>query len=208
MKQRVLITPIMLAVFCLPNTLAAQPGNAMRNCKRQASTATNAAMSDISAQKDQDTGKGGYRILWDARRPNGRTVSGFCDVNQAGGIVGFEQTSGGGGQVARIQASISGGGGDGKCTFEVEVDGVAEVEIQGDRGILRTVSGNPARWRRLDCNQPLPGNSTDFRFKGIDGRGSQNLVRDPNSNRGRAVVRLEDPKNGSEGYTGDIMWRN
>jgi hypothetical protein len=33
------------------------------------------------------------------------------------------------------------------------------------------------------------------------------LVRDPNSNRGVAVIRIEDPKNGREGYTGDIMWR-
>jgi hypothetical protein len=33
-------------------------------------------------------------------------------------------------------------------------------------------------------------------------------VRDPNSNRGAAVVRIEDPKAGSEGYTGDIIWSN
>jgi hypothetical protein len=37
-----------------------------------------------------------------------------------------------------IRANIRGGGGDGKCTFEVEVDKVAEVEIRGDQGYLRT----------------------------------------------------------------------
>ena len=107
-----------------------------------------------------------------------------------------------------IRANIrGGGGGDGKCTFEVVVDGAAEVQIRGDQGSLRTLSGEPARWVRLDCNQALPSNPSDFRFQGIDGRGRQDLVRDPRNNRGAAVVRIEDPKGGSEGYTGDIMWR-
>jgi hypothetical protein len=106
-----------------------------------------------------------------------------------------------------IHASIKGGGGDGKCTFEVEVDEVAEVEIRGDTGYLRTISGRPAIWRRLECNQPLPSAPDNFRFKGIDGRGRQELLRNPNSNRGVAVIRIEDPNGGREGYTGDIMWR-
>jgi hypothetical protein len=106
-----------------------------------------------------------------------------------------------------MRAEIRGGGGNnGKCTFEVEVDAVAEVEIRGDQGMVRTISGSPATWRRLVCNQPLPAYPANFRFQGIDGRGRQTLVRDPNSNRGVAVVRLEDPKGGREGYTGDIMW--
>lgn len=94
----------------------------------------------------------------------------------------------------------------GKCTFEVNVDGVAEVSVQGSRGTLRTLAGEPARWVRLDCNRPLPPNPRNFRFQGIDGRGRQTLVRDPNRNRGVAVVRLEDPKSGREGYTGDLIW--
>jgi hypothetical protein len=106
-----------------------------------------------------------------------------------------------------MRAQIKGGGGDGKCTFEVEVDGVAEVQIRGDEGYLRTISGNPGRWRRLECNQTLPTSPNHFQFKGVDGRGRQSLVRDPNSNRGVAVIRIEDPKGGSEGYTGDILWQ-
>jgi hypothetical protein len=105
-----------------------------------------------------------------------------------------------------IQANVRGGGGEGKCTFEVVVDGVAEVQVRGDRGVLRTISGDPARWVRLDCNQVLPANPDNFRFRGIDGRGRQTLVRNPRSNRGTAVVRIEDPKGGSEGFTGDLMW--
>ena len=108
-----------------------------------------------------------------------------------------------------IRATITGGdsNGDGKCTFEVEVDGAAEVEIRGDQGNIRQLSGQSARWRRLTCNQPLPNNPGNFRFKGIDGRGEQTLVRDPNTTGGVAVIRITDPKGGSEGYTGDIEWR-
>jgi hypothetical protein len=101
---------------------------------------------------------------------------------------------------------MRGGGGDrGKCTLEVVVDGVAEVEIRGDTANLRTLSGQPAQWRRFECNGPIPNNPGDFRFSGVDGRGRQTLVRDPR-NGGVAVVRIEDPQGGSEGYTFDIEW--
>jgi hypothetical protein len=85
------------------------------------------------------------------------------------------------------------------------VDGIAEVEIRGDRGIIRNIAGQPAQWRRFQCSAPLPRDPVEFRFQGIDGRGRQELVRDPR-NGGAAVVRIEDPKSGSEGYTFDLIW--
>jgi hypothetical protein len=107
---------------------------------------------------------------------------------------------------ATMRASIVGGGGDsGKCTIEVEVDGTAEVEIVGDQGRLHTLAGQPATWRRFQCNSRMPRNPGDFRFRGIDGRGNVNLVRDPGRN-GAAVVRIDDPKGGREGYTFDLEW--
>jgi len=51
----------------------------------------------------------------------------------------------------------------------------------------------------------MPGNPANFRFSGVDGRGRQELVRDPR-NGGVAVVRIEDRDNGSEGYTFDLTW--
>ncbi len=105
-----------------------------------------------------------------------------------------------------IQANITGGGGSGKCTFEIRTGGVAEVDIRGTQGRVRPISGGPVQWVRLKCNQPLPMRPNNFRFKGIDGRGRQTLVRDPNSNNGIAVVRIEDNRGGMQGYTGDIMW--
>jgi hypothetical protein len=110
------------------------------------------------------------------------------------------------GQSFERRATMRGGGGDrGKCTIEVVVDGAAEIEIRGDRAVIRNLAGRPAEWRRFECNSIMPPNPADFRFQGIDGRGRQTLVRDPRGN-GPAVVRIDDPQNGSEGYTFDIMW--
>ncbi len=109
--------------------------------------------------------------------------------------------------VAEIRAKISGGGGtNGKCTGEVEVDDVVEIQIFGDTGRMQTLGGQAATWRRLDCNAVLPGNPSNFRFRGIDGRGRQSLVRDPADGLGVAVIRIEDSQRGREGYTFDIEW--
>jgi hypothetical protein len=97
---------------------------------------------------------------------------------------------------------------DGKCTIEVNVDGVAEIEISDDRADLQTLSGSPASWVRFECTGGgLPRLPQDFKFKDVHGRGRQGLLRDPRGNRGVAVIRIEDPKDGSESYTADIEWR-
>jgi hypothetical protein len=126
----------------------------------------------------------------------------LCILTLISGLSAFAQW---GGNQSR-SANIHGGNGDGKCTIEVVVDGAAEVEIRGTVALLRTREGRPANWRRFDCNQPMPARPFDFRFRGIDGRGTQRLVRDPN-NGGPAVILIEDHKRGREGYTFDIMWR-
>ena len=134
---------------------------------------------------------------WNSGNNNGNWENG----NNRGGINSWS------GQWQSIRAKVSGGGGSGKCTFEVVVQGVAEVQIRGDQGRLRTLSGNPAQWRRLDCNQPLPVNPGNFRFSGMDGHGEQSLGQNPNSNNGVAVIRIDNRNRGNnEGYTGDITW--
>ena len=95
---------------------------------------------------------------------------------------------------------------NGKCTIEVVVDGAAEVEIRGDRAILRNLAGQPPQWRRFVCNMPMPPNAPGFRFAGVDGRGRQALVRAPERDN-PAVIRIDDPQSGSEGYTFDIFWQ-
>jgi hypothetical protein len=110
-------------------------------------------------------------------------------------------------QQAQRRANITGGGdgNSGKCTVEVIVDGAADVEINGASGALRNLSGQPPQWRRFECTSPLPANAANIRFQGIDGRGRQQLIRDPR-NGGAAVVRIEDPDGGAEGYTFDMIW--
>ena len=111
-------------------------------------------------------------------------------------------------QTFERRADITGGGDRdrGKCTIEVVVDGAAEVEIRGDRALLRNLHGQPPGWRRFVCNAPMPFNPVGFRFAGVDGRGRQTLIRAADGG-GPAVIRIEDPQSGSEGYTFDIFWQ-
>ena len=121
-------------------------------------------------------------------------------------VIGGVAGSLAGAQPNSFRAAIRGAGGpEGKCTIEVVVDGAAEIEVRGDTAVLHNLFGQPAQWRRFVCNRPMPPRMADFRFQGIDGRGSQTLVRDPQRS-GAAVVRIEDPQGGSEGYTFDLIW--
>ncbi len=109
-------------------------------------------------------------------------------------------------QTYERRAMIRGGSPDrGKCTIEVVVDGAADVEIRGDSASLRNLNGQPPQWRRFECTSPLPANPGDFRFSGVDGRGRQELIRDPR-NGGVAVVRIEDKDNGADTYKFDLTW--
>ncbi len=105
------------------------------------------------------------------------------------------------------RAIITGGGNPmaGRCEVEVVVDGAAEVEIRGDNAVLRNVWGQPPQWRRFQCTSVMPARPADFRFRGVDGRGRQDLVQDPRNGR-PVVVRIEDRDGGSEGYTFEISW--
>jgi hypothetical protein len=111
------------------------------------------------------------------------------------------------GQSVERRAVMTGGGNqnEGKCTVEVVVDGSAQVEIRGDRAVLRTTGGRPSEWRRFECSSPMPANAAGVQFQGIDGRGSQRLIGDPRRG-GAAVVQIDDPSGGSEGYTFDLFW--
>ena len=93
----------------------------------------------------------------------------------------------------------------GQCTVEVVVDGAAEVEIRGADATLRNLSGQAPQWRRFECTSALPANSGDFRFAGINGRGNQELVRDPR-NGGTALIRIDDSKGGADTYVFQVAW--
>jgi hypothetical protein len=112
-------------------------------------------------------------------------------------------------QTLTRKASFVNGGNPngGKCTIEVVVDGSAEVEIRGDSAILRNTGGQSPQWRRFECTAAMPPNPPNFRFAGVDGRGNQSLVRNPDNN-GSAIVRIVDSEGGAQGYTFDLFWGN
>ena len=110
-------------------------------------------------------------------------------------------------QTLERRASITGGDPDrGRCFVEIVVDGAAEVAIRGDDANITNLNGRLPELRRFECTRPLPRGAQDFRFRGIDGRGKQSLLRDPRDS-GEAVVRIEDPQSGSDRYAFEITWR-
>jgi hypothetical protein len=106
------------------------------------------------------------------------------------------------------QAILTGGaGGAGRCAIEVDVDGAAEIEITSATGILTTVSGREADWRRFQCSEPMPRNPGDFQLVGVSGRGRIRVLRDPRNGAGTAVIRIDDPQSGSSRHAFDLQWR-
>lgn len=198
-------------MICIPNRAAAQ-GVSTLTCSSDngqrvscpANTRGGVRMvRQLSGSPCQEGSTWGY----DAR---GIWVDRGCRAEfeiMGGGPGRFGNFNGGDSQGLQRRAQLKGNGNSdrGKCTVEVVVDGAVEVEIRGDNGLLRNLSGQPPQWRRFECTGPLPANVADFRFSGVDGRGRQQLVNDPR-NDGVAVVRIEDPQSGSEGYTFDITW--
>jgi hypothetical protein len=111
-----------------------------------------------------------------------------------------------GDDIRRATLTGAAGSSSGKCTLEVRVDHQAEVDVYGDSARLRTLAGQPATWVRMQCTDALPLAMSDFRFRGIDGRGSVTLLQDPRNNNGMAVIRVEDPGPGAERFTFDLEW--
>lgn len=104
-------------------------------------------------------------------------------------------------------AVITGGGGPdhGSCTVQVVVDGAADVEIHGDTASLRDLSGRSPQFRGFECTGVMPANPADIRVTRVEGRGQQELIRDPR-NGGVAVIRIQDPEPGPDVYTFNLSW--
>ncbi len=97
---------------------------------------------------------------------------------------------------------------DGRCIIRVRLDDESDVELRGDRVLLRTLTGRPGRDDGSECSQPLPaGGFSKFAFRGIDGRGEVRLVQEPRlGNQWTAIVAIRDKKGGDEGYTFELSW--
>jgi hypothetical protein len=100
---------------------------------------------------------------------------------------------------------------EGYCAIRVWVDDLVIIHTRGDRVAFETVRGQRARDAGTECSQPLPGANaiSDFRFRGIDGRGRVELLEEPDRrNRFTAIVRIEDSKGGGQEHHFRLTWRN
>jgi len=97
---------------------------------------------------------------------------------------------------------------DGSCEVRVWVDNVAEVGLRGERVFVRTLEGAPARDMGTVCTAPIPrSGATDIRVRGMDGRGTAQLIEQPNPQNGYvAVIRIEDRQSGAAEYRFRIDW--
>lgn len=111
-----------------------------------------------------------------------------------------------------INPRITGGGdsSSGKCIVRIMVDNTVNVRIGNGQILVDTVEGQPSRDDRSECTSMLRNgrNLSDFRFRGIDGRGEVRLASDPRQDqRGEAVISIRDTKGGEEGYTFEVSWQ-
>lgn len=100
---------------------------------------------------------------------------------------------------------------EGYCAIRVYVDDVVIIHTRGGRVAFETVRGQRARDVGTECSQPLPNGTalSDFRFRGIDGRGRVELLEEPDrQNRWTAIVRIEDTKGGGQEHHFRLTWRN
>lgn len=111
-----------------------------------------------------------------------------------------------------INPRITGGGdsSSGKCIVRIMVDNTVNVRIGNGQILVDTVEGQPSRNDGSECTSMLRNgrNLSDFRFRGIDGRGEVRLASDPRQDqRGEAVISIRDTKGGDEGYTFEVSWQ-
>ena len=88
------------------------------------------------------------------------------------------------------------------------VDGENFISIQGDQITYDIRSGAPPRNTGSNYNQPIPrARFGSFNMQKIAGRGSVELYQEPNaSNDYSAVLRINDPRGGSDLYHVRLEW--
>jgi hypothetical protein len=97
--------------------------------------------------------------------------------------------------------------GKGQCDIRLQIDGEAEVSVEGDRVVIRTISGRDGRDDGSECNEPLPyGEVRNFNYEVKDSRGEIVLLDQPSRRSGRVVVRIRDSQGGEGRYHFRLSW--
>jgi len=99
------------------------------------------------------------------------------------------------------------GPGNGRINWSGEVDGIADLIIQRDRVDVRNISGSPVRDDAFNVRDELPRRDVTVRANRRDGRGDVNVIQQPtNRNNYTAIVRINDPRAGSDRYFIEVNW--
>ena len=135
-----------------------------------------------------------------------RNVSAVILLTLAGSIAASAQRG-----MVYINPRITGGdSSNGRCIVRLMVDDQVNVRIGNGQIRVETLSGAPSRDDGTECTSMFRNGRdlSDFRFRGMDGRGEVRLQSDPRQdNRGEAVIYIRDSKGGEEGYTFEINWQ-
>jgi len=95
----------------------------------------------------------------------------------------------------------------GRVRWRGRVDDEADIHLRGDRTEVRTISGAPASGGPGQFTAPLPQRPVNVRVRKTKGRGSVDIVQQPSRTNGfTAVVRIRDPKGGSDDYEFEAIW--
>jgi hypothetical protein len=95
----------------------------------------------------------------------------------------------------------------GRLLWSGRVDGEVEILVRGGDVNVRTTSGTPVYTGRVSLPSPLPSRNATVRVKRISGRGSIDVVQQPDgSNNHTAIVRIRDAARGADDYEFELTW--
>jgi hypothetical protein len=98
--------------------------------------------------------------------------------------------------------------GQGQCDIRLQIDGEAEVSLEGGTVHIRTISGRDGYDDGSVCNLPVPrGRLEDFQFEVREKRNEIQLLAEPSARSGfRTVVAIRDSSGGQGRYHFRVSW--
>ncbi|MCS6805676.1 MAG: peptidase inhibitor family I36 protein [Acidobacteriota bacterium] len=92
-------------------------------------------------------------------------------------------------------------------TWRGRVDDEIEIFVRGDEVRVRTIAGRPLQGERVSFSSPLPRRDIRVELRQIRGRGSVEIIQQPERfNNYTAVVRIRDKRGGDDEYEFELSW--
>jgi len=99
--------------------------------------------------------------------------------------------------------------GEGKINWRGRIDATVDIIIQGRRVTYRELNGRRVEDVDFNVSEELPRRDVDVRVSRRDGRGDVSVLQQPTSRNGyTAIIRVSDPRSGSDFYNLEIDWDN